>query len=147
MELQAPEQLPLDARNSSQNLQQASGVIPDTEEVSPPAAGEPVHCQAPTATAANAGAVAGIGGEVAGQGQQAPSADRQGEGQAHADVAGGEQPWEGQGMEGLEEQGRSDVECTFQDDKVADLTRGLSPLQGCLCSCCRGRCQVDALLL
>ena len=128
MELQAPEQLPLEARNGLQDPLQASGVIPDTEEVSPPTAWEPVHCQAPTATAApaDAAAVAGGGVEVAEQGQPAPSAVQQGEGRVNADVAGAEQPWEGQGMEGLEEQGRSDVECTFQDDKVADLTRELS---------------------
>ena len=50
---------------------------------------------------------------MAGQGQQ-------GEGQAVTDVAGGEQPRESQGMEGLEEQGRSDA---FRDDKAADLPR------------------------
>ena len=121
LDIPVPEQQ-LGARVSSQKPQQANGVIPDTEEVSPPAAGEPVHGHAIPAAAAPADAVAGvrIGGEVAGQGQQAPPGSQQGEGQAVTDVAGGEQPRESQGMEGLEEQGRSDA---FRDDKAADLPR------------------------
>ena len=75
MELQTPDQLPVESRSGLQ----------DTDEVSPLAAGEP-------AAPANAAVEAGGGGE--------------GERQAFADVAGGEQARNGQGLEGLEKQGR-----------------------------------------
>ena len=82
----------------------------------PPAAGEPACCQAPPTTAADAAAEACVG-VSGGLGQQAS----QGEGQAIADVAGG-QLRDSQGTVGSEEQGRSDAE-GIQDGKVADSSR------------------------